>query len=308
VTGGLPRWQLSCWKASWVGWLTLLSEAAVDLRTIPFVDGDEATSGTSRLHPSSRAVLANAAVVLSVTGGLIYGLVALGYDRFYRTLGIAPEDVGLDQRRIIAHTAIAMALFFSALGGLFAFTYAALSWFLQRSSPTTVLLISVALLAILGPVLLGLTTAPILFESPYVGTTLGVAAAVLLAVITSIWLKRRAGTTGRKRALVLMWAAVVAVVYVASVDFATARMGGLASRVIAGSPIPPAGLTFTFDVHADPVCVRDGTAVFYALYLGDDGDRIALYQPSKGRTIRRSRTGLELSFIPADTSPIPNCG
>ncbi|KUL41945.1 hypothetical protein [Actinoplanes awajinensis] len=196
----------------------------------------------------------------------------------------------------------------SALVGLFAVIHATLSWFLQETAPVTTLWISVAALAGLGPVVLGATTAPILFAAPFRTTTAGVTAGVIVTAAATIVLRRYAGTPERKRAVALLWVAVIALSYGASVRFATARMAGLARQVASGRPIPPAGLTLTFDVHADPVCVRDGTAEFFALYLGESDGWIAFYQPSLGSTIRRAKDGLRLAFIPPATSSTRTCG
>ena len=235
--------------------------------------GDDSTAaGPSTDSSVLRAFVTNAALVLAAAGWLIYGIVALGYDRFYRTLGISPDDVGIDQRRIISHAAIALALFVAVLVGVFALNHAGLSWFLDRVEPRTTLLLSVTVVAVAGPVVLALTSAPVLFAAPFAATTIGVAAAVALTAAGSAVLSRRARTPGRKRALVLVWAAVIALSYVACVQFATLRMASLADSVLAGRPVPPNGLTFTFDVHADPVCIRDGVNTTYALFLGQNGD------------------------------------
>jgi hypothetical protein len=80
-------------------------------------------------------------------------------------------------------------------------------------------------------------------------------------------------------------------------------MGRLADSVVNGNPIPPAGLTFTFDVHADPVCViersKPTNPPLYAFYLGEADGWVALYDPVARRTIREDRADLRISSIPA---------
>lgn len=257
------------------------------------------------------AVLANSAAVLAVAGGLLYGLIALGYDRFYRTLGIAPADVGLTQVGIVARTAIALAVFLAILAGLYVVTFAALSWLLPRRDTATVALAALAALAVLGPAGLAVTVAPVLFTQELVGTTITVMIVVCAAAAAHIWLRRFATTATRRRALRIAWIGLFAWLYVVIIQFSTARMSGLADRVLAGQPIPPAGLSFAFEIHADPVCIRplpapDAPAerAFYALFLGAADDWITYYKPSEARTIRRARDGLELSFIPSSAGPV----
>ncbi|MEV4348235.1 hypothetical protein AB0J83_27580 [Actinoplanes sp. NPDC049596] len=268
---------------------------------------DTGASEAAGLSPTAFAILANAAAVLGLAGGLVYSLVALGYDRFYEALGISPGDVGVDQRQIISHTTIALAIFLFLLAGVFAVAQAALSWFFQETSAMVTMSVSVAVVAGIGPILLGVTMAPVLFARPFVKTTVIVTATVLATAILTVVLHRFAGSPARRRALVLLWVAAATFVYSQGIQFATNRMAGLADRVIDGHPIPPAGLTFVFDVHADPVCIRAGKAVFYALYLGENDGWVAFYRPSESRTVRRSREGLELSFIPATGPPGPRC-
>jgi hypothetical protein len=117
----------------------------------------------------TRAVLANSVAVVSVAGGLLYGLIALSYDRFYRTLGVSAEDVGISQSEIVARTAVALALFTSVLVGVYVLVFAVLSWLLHRADVVTVALASVAVVAGLGPVTLRLTVAPVLFARGFVG-------------------------------------------------------------------------------------------------------------------------------------------
>ncbi|MBL7255893.1 hypothetical protein [Paractinoplanes lichenicola] len=269
--------------------------------------GETDTASPTGLNLTLQVFLTNVAVVFAVVGGLVYSLVALGYDAFYRAFGISPGDVGIDQRRIIAHAAVALALFISMLIAVFAVISAALSWFLQQTTPVVTLWISVAVVAALGPALLGLTKAPILLSRPFIKTTVAVTAGVIVTACITALLHRHAGTPARRRALVLLWVALFAFSYDAMVQFANRRMVELARQVIAGNPIPAGARTLTFDVHADPVCIRDKNAVFYAFYLGEKGDWAAYYLPSRQRTVRTSKDGLELTFIPSAVRPTGPC-
>src|SRR6185312_13177924 len=65
--------------------------------------------------------VANYTAIVAVAGGMLYALIALAYERFYREFGLAPDDVGVTPASLIPRTAVAFAfLALVASGGFFA--------------------------------------------------------------------------------------------------------------------------------------------------------------------------------------------
>jgi hypothetical protein len=85
--------------------------------------------------------------------------------------------------------------------------------------------------------------------------------------------------------LLALWLVVLALFFYSGIVFAVVRTHGLAQGVLEGKRIPPVGLTFVFDVHADPVCVSVNDSggsprqPAYRLYLGEANGWLALYDP-----------------------------
>ena len=67
----------------------------------------------------------NATATLTLLAALIYATLRLSYSEFYSTLGVAPEDVGLDYAEILGQSAfgaaITLALISLALGAYLVF-------------------------------------------------------------------------------------------------------------------------------------------------------------------------------------------
>lgn len=56
------------------------------------------------------------AVVLSLMSGLLYWLIRVGYDSFYSSLGVRPEEVGISQAAMTSRAALVAAVFPFVLG------------------------------------------------------------------------------------------------------------------------------------------------------------------------------------------------
>ena len=248
-------------------------------------------------------MLRDLTTLVAVLGGCLYALIALAYERFYRVLGIAPKDVGIAPGAIVARTAVAVAIFVAVGGATYFTCFAVLSIVLPRSTPGTTALAALAVVAVLGPLVIAASIAEVFLSGPFLVIT-GLLAVVLLAAsLGTIWVLRRRPSPRGRVAVVAVWAAVLAFFFCGGVVFSLLRADGQARSVLDGRQIPPSGLTFVFDVHADPVCVAVDTTAeakprpAYRLYLGEANGWLALYDPVNRVTERLSNEGRSLTFL-----------
>jgi hypothetical protein len=269
-----------------------------------------ATTPTS-LVELAKSVLPSAATLIAISGGLIYAAVALGYQDFYGTFGLAPSDVGITQSDIVAQTAVAMATVGIVVLLLWLLLYF-IAALLAKFIPKFLIIIAVAIYSLIGAPLLILAY-PVLRE-PAPGILAVIAMAILgvPAALAARW-RRDRQPLERFKFGVLLVAGLASLFLVGSL-FTIARADELGRAVSLGYTFPPGGrFTFWLDVRADPVCVTksqlqplsEGSVLYY---LGRSGEWLNLYDPIHHRTISRPRSGLQLVFIPYPYWPEPRNG
>jgi MFS family permease len=249
----------------------------------------------------------------AVLGGLLYALIALAYDRFYRSFGVEPDDVGLTSASLVPRTAVALAIFAAiACATICLVALAALTaaWLLDKMRPKkkavdrgTVILVALAMGALLAAWPIGWWIAPVVLATP-AASLVAVGVACFTPLLT-VWIRRRMPPRRRVAAVAFLWVGALAALFIAGAFFSYWRAGDLSRFVHAGNAIPPTGLTFVYDFHADPVCVsstQEEGAFFkkptYRLYLGEANDWVVLFDPETGTTNRVSSNGLLLTFLP----------
>jgi MFS family permease len=249
----------------------------------------------------------------ALLGGLLYALIALAYDRFYRSFGVAPDDVGLTSASLVPRTAVALAIFAAIAAGAFclvALVALLAAWLLdmrprqeQPADRTTVLLFAFSAAAVVAALVIILWIAPVVQSTPT--PTLFVFVIMVAAPIATALIRWFMPQPRRTAALLSLWIGALASIFLAGMIFSYWRAGDLSSLVHAGKPIPSTGLTFVYDFHADPVCVSNINAggsfpqsPVYRLYLGEANNWLVLYNPETGTTNRVSNNGLLLTFLP----------
>jgi hypothetical protein len=121
---------------------------------------------------------------------------------------------------------------------------------------------------------------------------------------------RRSASNLRSVFVGAIWALLGSAVFFLAIISTQVRAAELASGVLKGQRIPPAGTTFLFDFHADPVCVHptaEGAtsipgSISYGLYLGEAEGWVVIFDPLKRVTKRMPADGLVLSFIPGGST------
>jgi hypothetical protein len=246
--------------------------------------------------------LRNFTALVALLGGFLYALIALAYERFYRTLGIAPKDVGITAGTIVPRTAVALALFIALGAGTYFAVYALLSLILRWLTPSMTALATLAVLAVLGPIVISRTIAPVLLSGPFTGITWSLAVVLFIASVATMLLLRRR-LSQRSRIVVLAgWMVVLAIFFFGGARFTTVRAEDLARAILAGETEIDV-ITFVFDVHADPVCVNASgvggspSQPEYRLYLGEANRWLALYDPANRVTERLSNEGKSMRFL-----------
>lgn len=251
---------------------------------------------------SAKLLLSSGTAIVAVSGAALYAIVAFGYQRFYGDFGVAPPDVGISQTDIIAQAAIALAY----LGAVTIFLLLLLHLVLAVLPKHTKRWISV----IERILIVILVTAALTFVIPVLrspsGIVLTVAGVTFVSIIAGFDARPPDGHVRRMRrtqrqfieALILGLAAL----FLLGLNFTVARADDLGDEVSAGYTFAPGGrYTLILDVRADPVCVNtlslsSKSQLMY--YLGNSGDWDVFYDPKAQRTISRSRSQLELAFIP----------
>jgi hypothetical protein len=245
--------------------------------------------------------LRNFTALVALLGGFLYALIALAYERFYRALGIAPKDVGITPGTIVPRTAVALALFIALGAGTYFAVYALLSLILRWLTPSMTALATLAVLAVLGPIVISRAIGPALLSGPFARITWSLAVVLFIASVVTMLLLRR--PSQRSRIVVLAgWMVVLAIFFFGGVRFTAVRADNLARAVLTGETEIDV-ITFVFDVHADPVCINAGgvggspSQPEYRLYLGEANGWLALYDPASRVTERLSNEGKSMSFL-----------
>jgi hypothetical protein len=254
--------------------------------------------------PLAEHLLRNGAVVLAAAGALLYGAIALAYDRFYRVLGIAPSDVDITQTDIVARTATVLGLLIAVVAATYSAFYIVFAVALPQRDTAAIALGSGAVAVPVGAALLSVNS-PVLFDDSlkYTLTVCAVLTAATLLTLAArpVFRRRRQ----RRPLLAAIWLVALGVAYVNIVNGTVARAAELAEQVYAGKPIPPRGQTFMYDVHADPVCASatrgSDRTPRYGLYLGESRDWIAIYDPAAKTTSRQWRRNVRLELIPQES-------
>jgi hypothetical protein len=245
----------------------------------------------------AKLLLSSGTVIVAVSGASLYAIVAFGYQRFYGDLGVAPSDVGISQTDIVAQAAIALAY----LGAVTIFLLLLLHLVLAVLPEHTKRWVS-----IIGRTLIVvLVTAAIVFIIPALRSRLGAVLTIAGVAFVSIlagFANRppdgRAGWIRRTEALIFG----LATLFLLGLFFTIARADDLGNRVSEGYTFAPGDrYTTILDVRADPVCVStlpqtSKSKLMY--YMGNSGDWDVFYDPEAQQTISRSRSELELAFIP----------
>jgi hypothetical protein len=191
---------------------------------------------------------------------------------------------------------------FIALGaGTYFAVYALLSLILRWLTPSMTALATLAVLAVLGPIVISRTIGPVLLSGPFARITWSLAVVLFIASVVTMLLLRR--PSQRSRIVVLTgWMVVLAIFFFGGVRFTAVRADNLARAVLAGETEIDV-ITFVFDVHADPVCIN-ASAVGgspsqpeYRLYLGEANGWLALYDPASRVTERLSNEGKSMRFL-----------
>jgi hypothetical protein len=268
----------------------------------PFSPAPPSTVKPSEYLEPVKLLLSSGTAIVAVSGAALYAIVAFGYQRFYGDLGVAPHDVGISQTDIIAQAAIALAylgaitiflLLFLHL--LFAFLPEHTEWWLFVVEWLVIILVVAAALIFFIPVL----RAPL-------GVVLTIAGVTFVSILAGFATRPPA-----RRPRWIRWTRVqsiealilgLATLFLLGLHFTIARADALGNMVSAGYTFAPgARLTLILDVRADPACVStlstsSKSQLMY--YLGNSGDWDVLYDPEAQKTVSRSRSDLELAFIP----------
>jgi hypothetical protein len=256
-------------------------------------------------------VLPSAAALIAISGGLIYATVALGYQDFYGTFGLAPSDVGITQSDIVAQTAVAMAEVGTVVLLLWLVLYL-IAALLVKLVPKFAVIIAAGIYSLIGAPLL-IFAYPVL-RSPVLAILTVIAMAILGVPAALIARWRRDSQRPERFRLAVLIAAGSASLFLVGSLFTISRANDLSRAVALGYTFPPGGrFTYWLHVRADPVCVTGSlqepladSSVLY--YLGRSDEWLILYDPMHSRTISRPRSGLQLVFIPYPNWPTPRHG
>lgn len=89
------------------------------------IDNAAVTANGETLSPGDPTrlapVIAAIAAVATPLAGALYGVVRVGYENYYRELGLSPEMVGLGEAAIVSRVAVFVGLFILLLAAFGAF-------------------------------------------------------------------------------------------------------------------------------------------------------------------------------------------
>ena len=245
----------------------------------------------------AKLLLSSGTAIVAVSGASLYAIVAFGYQHFYGDLGVAPSDVGISQTDIVAQAAIALAYLGAVTIFLLLLLHLVLAVLPKRTKRWVSVIERIAVIVLVTAALVFIIPA---LRSPFglVVTIAGVAFVSVLAGFANRPPDGRVRWTRRTEALIFG----LATVFLLGLYFTVARANYLGNHVSAGYTFAPGDRSTTIlDVRADPVCVSTlprGSKSQLMYYLGNSGDWDVFYDPGDKRTISRSRSQLELAFIP----------
>jgi len=257
-------------------------------------------SGAGR-HPLSAVhdVLEQGKPLLAAAALVIYGVVRVAIDTFYRTLGVSADQVGLTEAQILGKSALyfigSVAIVF-AIAGIW---ISPMLWYLERhalkqnrtlaAQPRFFLALAPLLFLFVTPALL-LGLAPnfvnfLLARPVRILAALVALGSLLLASLLIAWVSGEVSTLGIRTFRIRAWAEVLLLTIVAvlaSVSFFLAHERGvdLASSVREGKAVHVALLS----ASADPVCVAWKSRPTDShldngpyMFLGEPGSLVLLY-------------------------------